>query len=362
MDEMASRRGDDPVPAPSSPTAVRPGSGAPAPRPRGPLSRSVLDALLGGGAVAPIDEYLEGVDDPLSDEDLQLALWALYELHYRGLDGVEPDREWDPELLMVRRRLEVVFEAALRAATEGAVDEARASAGDVVGQIRHLIDHDNSPGVASFVHRRADVEQFRELMVQRSLYTLKESDPSSFVLPRLDGPVKVALAELQYDEYGGGRPDRLHATLFARAMEHCGLDSRYGHYVDRAHGTTLAVNNAMSLFGLHRRLRGAALGHLATFEATSTLPCRRIAAGIRRLELDDAVWAYFDEHVEADAVHEEVALRSICARAVADEPGLHPDVLFGAASCLLLDGAAGGELLASWDSAEDEVDQERVPA
>ena len=154
-------------------------------------------------------------------------------------------------------------------------------------------------------------------MTQRSLYHLKESDPTAFVLPRLDGPAKAALAELLYDEYGGGRPDRLHATLFARALEGCGLDPAYGAYVDLTPGYTLAVNNAMSLFGLHRRLRGAALGHLAAFEATSSLPCRRIASGIRRLGLPDAVWDYFDEHVEADAVHEQVALRNICGTLVA---------------------------------------------
>ncbi|GAA2625856.1 hypothetical protein GCM10010425_23090 [Streptomyces spororaveus] len=30
-------------------------------------------------------------------EDLQLALYMLYELHYRGFDGVDDARKWDPE-------------------------------------------------------------------------------------------------------------------------------------------------------------------------------------------------------------------------------------------------------------------------
>ena len=317
------------------------------PTPRGPLSELVVRSLATGSPVAATGNP-GPVGDPLSDEDLHLALWVLYELHYRGFDGVDAAREWDPDLLAVRRSLETVFEEAVRAHTRTTVEAAREQSEDVVEQIRHVIELDDGPDLATFIHRQATVEQLRDVLVQRSLYTLKESDPTSFVLPRVDGPVKVALAELQYDEYGGGRADRLHAGLFARALEGCGLDATYGGYVDRAHGTTLAVNNAMSLFGLHRRLRGAALGHLATFESTSTMPCRRIAAGIRRLELDDAVWDYFDEHVEADAVHEEVALRSICGRAVADEPALRDDVLLGAATCLALDAAAAEDLLARW--------------
>jgi hypothetical protein len=288
------------------------------------------------------------VSDALQHEDFQLALWALYELHYRGFDDVDEQWEWHPEILRARAELEAVLEHALRAATRELLESARDDEADVVEQIRLLIEAADGPDVARFVQRKATREQFLDLLVQRSIYTLKESDPSSFVLPRVDGAVKAALAELQYDEYGGGRPDRLHATLFARALEACGLASAYGFYIDRATATTLALNNTASLLCLHRRLRGAALGHLAAFEATSTLPCRKIASGIQRLGLGEAVWAYFDEHVEADAVHEEVALRSICAAAVAAEPGLRDDVLFGAAACLTIDTLAAQEMLGRW--------------
>lgn len=288
------------------------------------------------------------VHDPLTDEDLHLALHVLYALHYRGFADVPDDREWDPHLLARRQELETVFERGLREATAEAVDATVAAEADVVAGIRALIDADDGPDVARFVQREATAEQVRDLLVQRSIFTLKESDPTSFVLPRVDGPVKVALAELQYDEYGGGRPDRLHSHLFARAMEAAGLDPTYGRYIDEATGTTLAVDNAMSMFALHRRLRAASLGHLATYEATSTMPCRRMAQGIERLGFDQAVWDYFDEHVEADAVHEEVALADICGRLVEQEPELHREALFGSAACLHLDAVAGRETLARW--------------
>ena len=332
----------------------------PLPGPRGPLSAHVIGALSQRHlSTADGPEVDALVHDPLTDEDLHVALHVLYALHYRGFADVPDDREWDPRLIARRRQLEAVFEQGLRSRTADAVARVAGYGHDVVERIRAMIHEDDGPDVARFVQREATADQVRDLLVQRSVYTLKESDPGSFVLPRVDGPVKVALAELQYDEYGGGRPDRLHAHLFARAMEAMGLDPAYGRYVDDATGPTLAVDNAMSMFGLHRRLRGAALGHLATFEATSTMPCRKLAAGIERLGLDQAVWAYFDEHVEADAVHEEVALHDIVGRLVADEPDLHDDVLLGAASCLLLDGQAGRALLDRWTAPAPELE---VPA
>jgi len=204
------------------------------------------------------------------------------------------------------------------------------------------------PPVASFLQRKATREQVLDFLSQRSLYHLKESDPSSFVLPRIGGRAKTALAELLHDEFGAGQPERLHADLFADALAGCGLDPSYGAYIDSTPATSLAVNNVMSLFGLHRRLRGAALGHLAAFEATSAVPCRRIAAGIERVGLAPVVADYFHEHVEADSVHEQVALRDICGSLVEDEPALREDVLFGAAACAHLDDVAGTELLHDW--------------
>jgi Iron-containing redox enzyme len=321
------------------------------PVPRGPLSDQVIAALrhgtVGRGRELKLRTELRA-SDPIGDADFQLALWVLYELHYRGFEDVDERREWDPELLRARAELEEVFERALRVATAGLLATVPDDDAAVVEQIRMLIDAAVGPDIPRFVQREATREQFLDLMVQRSIYTLKESDPSSFVLPRLDGPVKVALAELQYDEYGGGRAERLHAALFAKALEGCGLESGYGFYIDQATATTLALNNTSSLLCLHRRLRGAALGHLAAFEATSTLPCRKVASGIQRLGLGEAVWDYFDEHVEADAVHEEVALRSICAAAVAAEPALRADVLFGAAACLAIDVLVAEETMDRW--------------
>ncbi len=316
---------------------------APLPMSRGPMSAMVL-GMFRGQEPGPLPDV--GVD-ALADDDVQLALWCLYELHHRGLVGIDPDLEWDPEALRVRRILEEAHLSALRHLTLDRLD--LVDPGEALpAQIGTLLAVDDGPSLAEHLRRRADAEQFRGFLRQRSIYHLKESDPHAFVVPRLDGAAKVALAELQYDEFGAGRPAGLHSTLFADAMAACDLDPSYAAYINDARATTLAVNTTMSLFGLHRRWRGAAMGHLAAFESTSSLPCRHITAGARRLGLPEEVAVYYEEHIEADAVHEQLAVHGICVPLVAAEPHLRKDVLFGVAACLELDALAAREQLAQW--------------
>lgn len=313
------------------------------PTPRGDLSAALVADLLG-------HTPRRTPPPPAGPDDAALTLWMLYELHYRGFEGVGDDREWDPELIRLRALLERDFEARLRERTSILLAEVDAPRLDGVAALTELTRADLGPSLAQFLHREASLEQYLEFLTQRSLYHLKESDPHAFAVPRLDGGPKVALAELQYDEFGGGRPERLHSRLFADALASVGLDPSYGAYVDAVPAYTLDVNNAMSLFGLHRRLRGACMGHLAAFEMTSSIPCRRYLQGAERLDLPAAVRGYFDEHVEADAVHEQLAARDICQGLVDLEPALYDDVLFGAAACLVLDADAASAMIGAWTS------------
>jgi hypothetical protein len=317
------------------------------PSPRGPLSTAVFARLPSSdpfGAAPDLVAQATRGDDLLHADDLQVTLWALYELHYRGFDDVPAEREWDPDVLRLRRELEAAFESELRRR----VPTPTYDGGDFPARLREVIESGEGPSLAAYLHRDADRDQLLEFLRHRSLYHRRESDPHTFALPRIDGPAKVALAELLYDEFGAGRPASLHSKLYADALVGAGLDPTYAAYVDETPASTLAVNNLMSLLGLHRRLRGAALGHLAAFETTSAVPCRRIAAGIERVGLPDVVAAYFHEHVEADSVHEQVVLRDICGSLVDAEPDLAGDMLFGAAACVALDAVAADDTLTSW--------------
>jgi hypothetical protein len=309
------------------------------PEPRGAVTELLLDALREPPAALP------GEPAPAGDEDLQLALYLCYELHYRGLPGVDDGWEWEPSLLALRARLEREFEAQLRAAVP-APDPPADGAMDLA--LRAIMDGDDGPSLSRHLERHGTLGQFLEFVVHRSAYQLKEADPHSWALPRLSGRPKAAMVEIQADEYGGGVADRIHAALFARAMEALGLDSRYGAYVDQLPAVTLATVNLMSMFGLHRRLRGAIVGHLALFEMTSSVPNRRYANGLRRLGFDGDATAFYDEHVVADAVHENVAAVDLAGGLARQDPALAPDILWGAAALLELDARFARHLLDSW--------------
>ncbi|NCT92165.1 iron-containing redox enzyme family protein [Cellulomonas sp. APG4] len=331
------------------------------PEPRGPLSTAVLEALAGPPAdVTALEQAARrAVDvspDVLTDDDVQVTLFTLYELHYRGVDGVDESWEWSPGLLAVRAVLERALEAAIRShvpVPDGAGDDAEG----VARRLFELAAADDGPSVATYVAKRATDEQLHEFVVQRSIYHLKEADPHSWALPRLSGRAKSALVEVQADEYGGGRPGHIHSELFAGTMRALGLDDTYGAYVDRATAATLASVNVMSLFGLHRRLRGAIVGHLAAFEMTSSIPCRKYGNGFRRLGYGEDATFYFDEHVEADAVHEQIAARDLAGGLVEAEPHLLDDVLWGAACCLALDALVGAQVIEAWEKGRSALRQ-----
>ncbi|GAA4709192.1 Iron-containing redox enzyme [Promicromonospora umidemergens] len=367
---------DDAVRRPSDDAAAH----LPLPRPRGPLSAALLAGLTAGpptddahdrlapvreavanalsdtagpqGGARPTDEQADEQDDEqdrgvLGDGDLQLALTVLYELHHRGVDGIDDAWEWEPALLAVRQALERPFEAAVRArAGQPTCDETDATG--VARRLFELADADGGPSLARYVAKHADAEQAREFLVLRSIYQLMEADPHTWAVPRLHGTPKAALVEIQADEYGGGTPGRLHSELFAHTMRGAGLDDTYGRYLDVVPTPVLASLNTMSLFALHRRLRGAIVGHLAAYEITSSIPSRLYGDGFRRLGHDAGTTRYFDEHVEADSVHEQIAARDLAGRLVEQQPALLDDVLLGAAACLAIDGDVGVFALSRW--------------
>src|SRR5690606_4720982 len=148
--------------------------------------------------------------DPLHDGDLQLALFACYELHYQGFDDVDERWEGEPSLLGVRAGLERHFEEALAAA----VPRPRPVA---PGQVRRALAARRGAGAGPLPRRRQPrrpLDQFRASVVRRSMHHLKEADPHTWAIPGLGGRAKAALGEIQADEYGGGRRERMHSELF----------------------------------------------------------------------------------------------------------------------------------------------------
>jgi len=144
-------------------------------------------------------------------------------------------------------------------------------------------------------------------------------------------------------------------------MAELGLDTTYGAYVGRLPAATLATVNLIPLLALRRRWRGALVGHLACFEITSPQPNRRYANGLRRLGYGVRATEFFDEHVEADSVHENIAAYDLAGGLAAQEPELAGDILFGARALLRVESLWAGALVGAWEAGESSLLPADVP-
>jgi hypothetical protein len=307
------------------------------PRPRGPLSEAVVGALRNDAALPPV-----GDADPFG-ADLAVALHTCYELHYQGFRGVRAEWEWDPGLLAFRRSIERIFLAALR--------ESVAGGDDVAGALDELlVEPVPGTGVSHFLRDKGEWWQLREYLVHRSVYHHKEADPHAWVIPRLRGTAKAALVAVEFDEFGGGHGDRMHSKLYADLLGASGLDDCYLHYFDDVPAPVIAVVNLMSMLGLHRALRGGMVGHFAAAEITTAPSAARIESALRRLGGTSATTHFFTEHIEADAVHEQVLRHDVIGDLLDREPELAADVVFGVQATELLEARFGSHVLDAWQA------------
>ena len=323
---------------------------------RGPLSDRLLAVLTGpaepdgggpAGFAAMTASALARAADILVDDDLQLTLFLLHGLHAPGVVPGREEWEWHPTIVAARVALERGLEAALRDAVPQR-PLPTATRDDVARALFTLTGHEHDPGLARYVARSATREQATELIVHRSVSALREADPYSWAIPRLTGRSQSALVEILADAYGGGQVERMHSVLFAAALRGAGLEEDYAASVDAVPAITLASVNAITMFGLNRRLRGALVGHLAAVEMTSAIPSRLYSDGFQRLGFDDEVSRYFDEHVEGGFAHAQLAGRDLAGSLAEDDPETVGDIMFGAGAFLTLDGLVADHLLGGW--------------
>ncbi len=311
------------------------------PRAQGPLSAAVCDLLAGRTTAVPAVSLADC--DPYG-LDLQLALYTCYELHYRGFAEATADWEWNPELLRLRGELERHFMAAVRDEV-GEIGPDETAAAEMDAQ---SIEPVEGEGPSYYLRDSGTWEQMREYFVHRSLYHLKEADPHAWAIPRLIGQAKASFVAVEFDEYGGGRGERVHQQLYADLMAAAGLDHSYLGYLCDVPGETLAAVNLMSYFGLHRAMRGAAIGHFAATEITSSPGSRRLAEALERMGAPQACIGFYQEHVEADAVHEQVVRTDVVGDLVAREPHLDRDVVFGIRARDVVEDRLADHMMASW--------------
>lgn len=334
------------------------------PAPRGPLSHGLFPMLRLAphdlpGEITELAAASTTAAGPDGVEDLQITLFACYALHYTGFEDVASSWEWQPSLLAVRAVLETQFERSLR---ERADFPRGLTARQLPGYLLRFGIPAAGPSLARYLKHKAPVDQFCEFVIHRSMYNVIEADPHSWCLPRMTGRAKHALVEIQADEYGNGLPGRMHSELFQRMMTELGLDPSYGGYVEQVPAVSLAPLNAASMFGLHRRLRGALLGNLAMIEIGSSFVNSCFSAGLARLGMSSAARWFFDEHIEADAAHEQVAAHNMCGAFAAEFPAEADELLFGASATRKLSQLSDVAMMRNWANGTSSLRPAPVPA
>jgi hypothetical protein len=314
---------------------------------RGPLTEALFDVLERNPDHARVimPALQDAQDDPLYGDDSALALYCLYELHYRGFEAVDVEWEWHPALLAWRATLE-----------QAVVQRLHDEVGEITAKptipdaLHELIADASGPSLSSYLLDEGTDDQFREMAIHRSIYQLKEADPHTWSIPRLSGGAKAAAVEIQADEYGEGNARDMHQNLYGLTLTELGLDAGYNAYLPVTPGWTLASVNAVSMFGLHRRWLGAVVGHLAVFEMTSVEPMAANAAALRKFGFGPDAQHFFAVHVVADAHHQHVAADALAKRLVEQRPELAHDVLFGGATVMALETEAARRMIAAWNT------------
>jgi hypothetical protein len=315
------------------------------PRPRGPLSAHLLASLRRDPHRLSVPPHIDSAD-ALQDDDLQLALYCCYELHYQGFSDVTDEWEWNPSFIALRSELEQAFERQLRSALPDCWNVAPGEVPDALWGLTR----GGGFSLSEWLLQHGNRFHAEEIAIHRSGYQLKEADPHTWGIPRLKGRAKAAMVLIQSDEYGGGVAGEMHSSLFADAMSALSLDSTYGAYLDRLPAVTLATTNLISMFGLHRRLRGALVGHLASFEMNSVGPMGRYSSWLESLGVSIDGRRFYDVHVEADEVHQHVAVNELVGGLLEDEPDQAGSVLFGARAVTLVESAFADHLVSAWKS------------
>jgi Iron-containing redox enzyme len=312
----------------------------------GPSSAALTSQL--SGRVQDLTRVRPGTADPVG-LDVQLSLYICYELFYQGFDGVDAGWEWDADLIGLRGRLEKVF-----------LDHLRRGVGEVNGvpaadELRRLtveVDVD-AGGLGRFLRGYGTWQQLREYFVHRSIHRLKDADPQAWVIPRLTGQAKASLVAAEFDDYGAGHASKMSQRLFAELLAAAQLDDGYLAYLDAVPAQSLAVVNLMSMFGLHRELRAAAVGHFAAAEITSRSITQRLADALAEIGAPESCMRFYRNRVEL--AKQDGAAAAVVEELLRDDPELNDDVVFGIRAHRIMENRLADHMMKCWRSEESSL-------
>jgi hypothetical protein len=276
--------------------------------------------------------FSEGRPDAL--ETAHRTLYHLYAQNAWAPTGAMRDNQHDPTMAAVLAELEGGFERWLAEfeLPESPPDDPA----EFTSWLEDLALERDLPqippsGLGTFVRDDITLDQLKEIVAQRALFFLKEPDPWAMVIPSLHGRAKAGLLDLLLDEYGWGRYDQMHSTVYQELLAALGLETEYDAYIDRAAWQYLASMNLQNLYARHRRLCRRMYGYVYLVEADSPRSMKDYLAAWDRLGLGDEekITRFYELHVTADEGHQDVALQEVIRPVVEDEPDAREEIARG---------------------------------
>jgi hypothetical protein len=272
-------------------------------------------------------------DDPRALDEAHRSLYALHAQSGWSPLQAPRDNQHDPTLTAVLLELERGFERGL--ARTPLPDDLPQDPDAFAAWLQDLALHRDLPslpatGMAQYLREEITLEQLKEIVAQRSLFFLKEPDPWAMVIPTLKGPAKAGLLDLLLDEYGWGRHDHMHSTVYEDLMQRLDLETGYDHYLPQASWQFLASMNLQNMYARHSRLCRRMYGYIYLVEADSPESMKNYIAGYHRLGIEDEDFLkFYDLHITADEGHQDVALNEVVMPVVREEPSAMAEVARG---------------------------------
>lgn len=246
---------------------------------------------------------------------------ALQEAH-RSLYAIYADCIWRPtpagqtaEILRFRKILEAGFCSYLERVREDAGVELNPPKAELGSWFESLAlgEHPLEDGAwGEYLRNDATRDALERVVSQRSLFFLREPDPWIYAVPSLTGIAKAGLIDLLLDEYGWGKLDRMHSSIYANLMEALGLETAIDHYELTTTWQFLATLNHQWMCALDPLLSRRLIGTIYLTEADSPQAMTNYLAAWERLGIDDPrVLEFYELHVAADENHRDVALSEV---------------------------------------------------
>lgn len=283
--------------------------------------------------------------DHAAMDDVHRTLYRIYGSFVWGNQRLtEPARR---AVEKTRATLEEAFRAQLAGSRSLSRDEVPRLADDeIAGWFLSVLDSlDPAPGWREFIREEATLADMERVVADRSLFFLREPDPWIFAVPSLTGISKAGMVDLLLDEYGWGKLERMHSTIYAGVMEQLGLNTELDHYFDQAPWQYIATLNLQWMYALTPGDRNGLVGTIYLTEAESPAAMANYLAAWERLGVAvDSITGFYQLHIAADEDHRRVALEEIVVPICRADP----DAVFEVATGMIDAHALENDYLATF--------------